>query len=63
MDNRADLTEIESFCFFCKSLWSPEITRKFHALIPDTLVYFRGRPHVWYFSSLKTGVSLFPPLF
>lgn len=55
---RLELNPIESFSFFCKTIWDGELSKRFHAQIPDTIVYYRGRPHSWYFTSQKTGEVL-----
>lgn len=55
---RLELNPIESFSFFCKTLWCGDLPKRFYAQIPDTIVYFRGRPQSWYFTSQKTGEVL-----
>lgn len=55
---RLELNPLESFSFFCKTLWCGDLPKRFYAQIPDTIVFFRGRPQSWYFTSQKTGEVL-----
>lgn len=52
------MNPLESFCFYTKSLWSGDVAKRLPIQIVDTIIFLKGRPYSWLFTSQKTGVSL-----
>jgi hypothetical protein len=55
---RAEFTKIESFSYFWNHLWTSDIVKKPKIQIVDTLLFSRGKPSCWLFTSQQTGEIL-----
>eukprot|EP01031_Cornospumella_fuschlensis_P043947 gene43947-53731_t len=55
---QVEIGPLDSFCYFCKMLWTPDIIMRAKLPVLDTIIYNNGKPQWWIFTSRKTGEVL-----